>query len=106
MGHPVPSSAKFTWQPFASSLLLNRSPKRSKCGRMMIVYLTNSSLQSTSLSRLELGLRRLPSSTGSPVSVKCVQCFRNGALVRDGEHPHPAAQNARRVDGVERLSRR
>jgi len=60
---------------FASSLSLNRSPKRSKCGRMMIVYFTNSSIQSTSLSLLELGLRRLPPSTGSFASVKCVHAL-------------------------------
>ena len=29
--------------------------------------------------------------------------FRNGALVRDGEHSHPAAQDAQRVHCVERL---
>ena len=42
---------------------------------MTIVYFTNSSIQSTSLSLFELGLRRLPPSTGSSASVKCVHAF-------------------------------
>ena len=51
-----------------SSRSLKRSPNRSKCGRMTMVYLTSSSMQSTSRSRFELAIIRLPSVSG----VNCV----------------------------------
>ena len=51
-----------------SSRSLNRSPKRRKCGRMTTEYLTNSSMQSTSLSRFELAIILLPSES----EVNCV----------------------------------
>lgn len=51
-----------------SSLSLYLSPNRSKCGRITIVYFTNSSIQSTSRSRLPLDISLLPSSS----SVNCL----------------------------------
>ena len=48
---------------------LNLSPKRWKCGLMVILYLTNSSIQSTKRFRLSLGRSLLPpSSSCSPVN--------------------------------------
>lgn len=61
-----------------SILSLYRSPKRSKCGLMTIVYFTNSSIQSTSRSRLSLGMSLLPPSgffsivSSVSASVNCV----------------------------------
>ena len=51
-----------------SSLSLYRSPKRSKCGRVTMGYLTNSSMQSTRRSLLPLGMSLLPASS----SVNCL----------------------------------
>lgn len=50
---------------------LYRSLNRAKCGRMTMVYLTNSSMQSTSLSRLSLRIIRFASVEPSS-SVNCV----------------------------------
>lgn len=58
-----------------SSLSLNLSPKRSKCGLITIVYLTSSSAQSTSLSLFELGfILSFPNPTASPSPGLLVNC--------------------------------
>ncbi len=59
-----------------SILSLYRSPKRSKCGLMTIVYFTNSFIQFTSRSRLPLGMSLLPPS-GSFSIVASVSAFVN-----------------------------
>lgn len=68
-----PSSPALSFAPFACSSALrhfssrsirslDRSLNRSKCSRMTMVYLTNSSMQSTTLSRFPEGFNRLPPS--------------------------------------------
>ena len=69
-----------TWRSLASRsfclfscLSLNRSPNKARCGFITMVYLTNSSMQSTSRSRLPLLINRpisLP-----PSLVYCVYAF-------------------------------
>jgi len=64
-------SFAFSSFAFLSILSLNLSPNKLKCCLITIVYLTNSSMQSTSRSLFPLGINLLPSSEPS-FSVNCV----------------------------------
>lgn len=65
------ASRTFCFSSYLAIRSLYRSLKRVKCGLIMIVYFTNSSIQSTGLARLSLGIIRLAPSSSS-ASVKCV----------------------------------
>jgi hypothetical protein len=82
--------------------LTKRSPNRSKCSRTMMVYLTNSSTQSTKRPLLPPGIIREPPSSVSSF-VKSSYDFGTDDWLGIAKHAHPSPEDVQTIDCVEGL---